>query len=365
MYPRKLFVLTVHPTHYHDYFFREMIKDGQVDLEVYYLTNLLSKYPWKTQMRQGYVSHDCRLFLGVDWTFLKTIKNSDRSNAAFLIAGWEHPAKIAAILACIFYNRKFVIWTDTPNLNKKRSFIKSRLRSLWLKFISRKSFGIFSTGKPGVNGLIKLGVPATKAYNLPFFVDLDYFKPIKDEFVKNDTPVYFSSGRLDINHKGYDVAIEALARLKERNGCQFVYKIAGTGPDKDIIERLVEAKNLKNELDFLGWCEPNEILEQYRQCSFFIHSSHFDPFPNAVLEAMAVGCIVIASDAAGSATDRIEHGVNGFLFRDGNADELLGCLEHVLQLAQNHINEIGENARKTSKSFPVSKGLKLINSIYE
>ncbi|MBK8604636.1 MAG: glycosyltransferase family 4 protein [Saprospiraceae bacterium] len=350
----------VHPTHYHDYFFNELAKDTSIVFSVYYLSGLLSSYPWKTNFRSGYSSTLSRSFMGVDKNLLNEILKNEKK--LVIITGWENPVKIITSIFCFLTKTPFVIWTDTPNLQKRRIGLKAKLRDLWLSFLFKKSFLFFSTGNVGVSNLVQMGISRSKVRDFPFFVDLNFFKPNSDN--SRLTSTIFSSGRLDIAHKGYDIALKALYHFKISSDVSFDYLIAGTGPDESIIRELGSSLNLEENVTFLGWCEPDQILNYYQNCRIFLHSSHFDPFPNAILEAMACGCLVIASSAAGSAKDRIEHGINGFIFEDGNVEELKKCLIWALSPDNNHkIFEMGIAARQTALSYPAIMGVNLLKKL--
>ena len=356
---KKIHLLTIHPTHYHDFFFRALNEDPDIDLKVHFLQGLLGNYPWQTEMRQGYNSRICKKTFGLDFELIKSIWND--KNALFFIAGWENSVKISTILLCILWNRKFVVGTDTPNFDKKRSDLKASFRHLWISFIAKKCFRFVSTGNPGLEGLIQMGVEKSKIDSLPFFVDLDYFKPLP-EFLKNDKIIIFSSGRLVNSHKGFDQAIKVLDKVKKTNpNTDFVYQIAGQGSDKEILEHLIVENNLGQEVQLLGWKEPHEILELYQSCDIFLHPSHFDPFPNAVLEAMACGAFTIASASAGSAKDRVTNNENGLLFDDADLKIFYTHLNWAFQSENKEkIVAMRKSARKSAEKHPVQEGVLLL-----
>jgi glycosyltransferase involved in cell wall biosynthesis len=74
--------------------------------------------------------------------------------------------------------------------------------------------------------------------------------------------------------------------------------------------------------------------------------STWDVFNYVTAEAMSAGCVVIVSDGAGAA-DLIESGVNGFTFRNGDADDLAARVSHVVQLSGSACRAIGDCARET------------------
>jgi glycosyltransferase involved in cell wall biosynthesis len=113
----------------------------------------------------------------------------------------------------------------------------------------------------------------------------------------------------------------------------------------------------------LGWLEPEETKSLYRKSHVLIHPSPVhDPFPNAVLEAMAAGLVVVGSDMSGSAVDRIEHGINGLLHRAGDVQELSEQL--ICLLTQpDRIAEMGRQARETAECWPMERAVATIENM--
>jgi glycosyltransferase involved in cell wall biosynthesis len=144
--------------------------------------------------------------------------------------------------------------------------------------------------------------------------------------------------------------------LKE--AVNFEYLIAGTGPDKEKIDKLINNYGLQNYVKYLGWIEINDLINTYQDSDIFLHASRFDPYPNAVLEAMACGLVVVASNTAGSANDRIVDSKNGFIFKSGNSDHLFVKIIEAIQ--SKSFEDIQKNARKTALEWPVNYNISLI-----
>lgn len=359
----KIEFLLVHPTHYFAFFLRNIQNaiDEKIIMEVNYLDEINAKYPWTSSFREGYTSHVCN---GSFFRKHLVKKIIDGSDTVFILAGWERPDKLFLIFLLSLFRRKFLVYTDTPDTYKKRSFIKDLSRNLVLRFISANAHGILVTGDIGVQKVHEWPFKFQNVINLPFFVDLNYFKP-SFESQKNVEGhlIFFSSGRLVNSHKGFDLAIKAFGKLKKAKSLtNFSYFIAGEGPDRSQIEELIEEHNVVNEVTLLGWTEPGELLRHYQHAHIFLHPSHFDPYPNAILEAMACGLAVIASNKAGSAIDRIDHGVNGYLFEAGDLNQLA---DNISGLAENRslIDKFGIEARANAEKWPVESGITVIKTI--
>ena len=343
---------TPHANHYHEYLMSKCANAGLRIDSVYFKTSL-AKYPWKQEIDSVSESLSTS-FVGVDW---KRVFKSYSNYKQVVVAGWGEPTMILLLTRFSLFGGKFYLYTDTPK-SPVRLGIKQKLRKLWLNWIWEKSQGILTTGKPGIDFFIQNGVSKSKLHNFPFVTNLDFFKPSHGS--RTNEVIIFSSGRLDIAHKGYDVALNVLGKVKHTN---FTYNIAGSGPDKALIGDLITKNGLVDNVNLLGWTEINSLVKCYQSCTIFLHPSNFDPFPNAVLEAMACGCLVVASDAAGSARDRIEDGKNGFLFEAGNERSLAEKLKQVLDLNKTERKAMMEQSRATAEKWMYGHNIGILNKI--
>ena len=331
---RKLIVVSVHPIHYNDFLFHEIGKAG-IDITVHYANKILVNYPWKEKLDYSFPQRNCKYFLGIDWYLIRQAIFS--RNVTFMVFGWDGFFKSVLFLILIFFRRRYVVLTDTVKPNAKRSFLKSAMRAKWLGIVWSNAYRIVTTGEVGVRAMAKVySKGIDKIINFPFATDLNYFNTTPDFTTFNNEKIILSSGRLLNSHKGYDVAIQALSIVRDK-GYKFKYLIAGTGPDEQVLKGLIRELNLEQYIMLLGWQELPNVKELYSKAHIFLHPAHFDPFPNAVLEAMASALIVIASDQSGSAVERIENGLNGFIFRDNDSAGLADCIINVFR---SNINEL-------------------------
>ena len=99
-----------------------------------------------------------------------------------------------------------------------------------------------------------------------------------------------SSGRL-VKSKGFSDLLEAAAPLVDRFA--FTLSIAGTGPELERLRHQASALGLGKRVRFLGWLsDPRAAM---READVFVFPSHYEGFPNAVLEAMAASRPVVSS----------------------------------------------------------------------
>lgn len=133
-----------------------------------------------------------------------------------------------------------------------------------------------------------------------------------------------SVGNLVAN-KGFATIIEALNLLRDS---ELHLGIVGDGEEKAHLEQLARSCELSEKIRFLGQLAPEEVGKTLLNSDIFILASFSEGRPNVVLEAMAAGLPVIASDLAG-VRELIEDGKTGLLFDPGNARQLAGCIRRL------------------------------------
>ena len=355
---RNLIFISVHPIHYNEYLFHEINKQG-INIHVYYTNKVLSNYPWKEKLNYDFPNSVCTYKMGIDWKLIRLAAFS--RNTTFVVAGWDTFFKIALLITLMLFRKDYVLFTDTVKVNINRNPIKRVFRTLLVNSILSNAYKVFTTGAIGVRTMKEI-YSNDKVINFPFATDINYFNTVPDFSGYEEEKIIFSSGRLLNSHKGYDVGINALKNIKDK-GFKFKYYMAGTGPDQQMLEELISANGLKDNVVMLGWQEMDSLKKQYAQAHIFLHPSHLDPFPNAILEAMACGLVVVASDKAGSAVERIANNVSGFIFKDDSVDELTETLIKVFNKSAADMETISRAAKAVSKKWDVSYHVNIIKEV--
>ncbi|MHC4886589.1 MAG: glycosyltransferase [Planctomycetota bacterium] len=125
--------------------------------------------------------------------------------------------------------------------------------------------------------------------------------------------------------KGQRVAVEAVAELARR-GRPVRLLLVGDGPERRSLESQIDSLGLTASVHLLGHRE--DVADCYATADIALLPSLSEGFPNAVLEAMAAGLPVIASDVGGMG-EVIADGETGYLFPAGNAAALADGVERV------------------------------------
>jgi glycosyltransferase involved in cell wall biosynthesis len=342
--------VTQHPTHYNSLLFRTLARESALELTVHFMSGGDARHPWQTDFAFGFKFRTYKAL--IDATLLRVA--AGKKPDFFVIGGWNDPT--CAVLIHILTARgiPFAVWTDTPALGRRRSRFKATVRRKWVDHVLGLASYVLGTGAPALAALSHMGVPARKLVNFPFPVDLQLFRPSSRPSSLDGRTILVSSGRLVNSHKGFDIAIDALGLVRDRIGyCPFLLKVCGVGPDRKKLEHQVAALRLGDSVEFVGWLEPSQMPIFLAGAHLYLHPSRFDPFPNAVLEAMACGLAVVGSDHAGSVLDRVEHGINGLVFPMGDSSALAELLIAAHQ-DRDRLALMGTAARRTAEAWPVA-----------
>ena len=117
----------------------------------------------------------------------------------------------------------------------------------------------------------------------------------------------------------YDMptALRAFAIVRQTFN-EATFTIAGSGPERQALERLVADLGLAPWARFAGRIDNAEMPRLYAAADCVLNPSTVDNMPNSLLEAFASGVPVVSTDAGGI-PDIVEHGVNGLLVPVGDA----------------------------------------------
>jgi phosphatidylinositol alpha-mannosyltransferase len=144
---------------------------------------------------------------------------------------------------------------------------------------------------------------------IPNGVDLDAYTPAKKGTIKKDI-LYV--GRLE-KRKGVKYLIDAYSILQQTITDQRLI-IAGDGPDKEKLIRLVDEYGLHDKVDFLGFVTEDEKKKLLRECALFVSPALYgESFGIVLIEAMASGAVVIGGNNIGYASVLSGRGATGLV----------------------------------------------------
>lgn len=181
--------------------------------------------------------------------------------------------------------------------------------------------------------LVEIGCPAGKIEIHRSGVDLSAFG--YREPGQLHSPIRLVTiGRLSPN-KGVEYALEAVYKLL-RVGHSIDYRIVGDGPSRQSLTSCVARLGVEATVKFDGAVTADRVAEILGDADVLIAPSITGPhgeqegLPNSLKEAMACGVLVIGT-SIGGIPELIDHGINGFLVPERNADRIADCVKTIIE----------------------------------
>jgi glycosyltransferase involved in cell wall biosynthesis len=132
-------------------------------------------------------------------------------------------------------------------------------------------------------------------------------------------------GRLE-PQKRFDLLLKAIADTRSR-WPNLRLLIAGDGSAATSLGRMIQDLNLQDSCRLIGHCP--DVARFHHALDLFVQSSDYEGTPNSVLEAMALGTPIVATDAGGT-SELVVDGVHGLVVHCGSASVISAAIEQAL-----------------------------------
>ncbi len=240
-------------------------------------------------------------------------------------------------------------------------FLPTAARQMWLWWRAAPLADHFIAVSQTIaaDAMAFIRVPTEKISIIPNGVDVNLFRPDLDRRtltrkmldLSPETTVLIAVGRLT-REKGLHLIIRALTRLRRPD---VHLLIVGQGKDEARLRRLARQSGLASQVHFTGFIPHDELPAYLNAADIFVMPTLcVEALPMTILEAMACGLPIVASDIGGIPT-AIDHERNGLLFPPGDVDQLASHIGRLLDepgLAQ----ALGDAARaKAIERFSVER----------
>lgn len=249
-------------------------------------------------------------------------------------------------------------------------FFKGAPKINWLlyytieKLLAKKTSALITLNQEDFEMGKKLGIKNVFKMN-GVGVDLKRFSNTKTNNklksqlgINNADIVFLSVGELNIN-KNHRLVIEAFSKL---NNNSFKYFICGKGPERENLEKLICQNKLENSIFLLGF--RNDINELMKLANVFIFPSRREGLPVSIMEAMASGLPIIASNIRGN-NDLVIDKEGGLLFEDNSLVDLVNQLEKVSNQSDINIQKFSNFNIQRIKNYTIESVLYDLDNIYK
>lgn len=210
-------------------------------------------------------------------------------------AHYFYPDGVAAAMLGRLLNKPVVITARGTDINLIPNYALPRRQILWA---AAQAEGLITVCQALKDTMVEMGIPASKVHALRNGVDLVRFQPLERASARAALGVtgktLLSVGHL-IDRKGHDLVIGALPMLPD---CHLL--IAGEGPEKASLQALAARLGVIGRVRFLGAVGPENMTQLYNAGDILILASSREGWANVLLEAMACGTPVVASNVWGT-----------------------------------------------------------------
>jgi glycosyltransferase involved in cell wall biosynthesis len=257
-----------------------------------------------------------------------------------------------------------------PILTKSWGYdlVKDADSSKWMRWVTRYTLkqSAFFTSDANVtrDKAIAFGMNPKNIVVFPWGVNIERFHPVKEEKPQKKvsgqkSKVKGRKSEID-NRKlvtlfcnrtwepiyGVDVLAKAFVKVAQKNPDVNLI-LLGSGSQGANIRRILMNGGVMERVHFGGQVGQRDLPRWYHMADIYISPSHVDGSSVSLLEALACGMPSLVSDIAGN-KEWIEEGVNGWLFRDGDVDDVAEKILLAIKSRRSWMR-IGKAARKTAE----------------
>ncbi|MBV8502228.1 MAG: glycosyltransferase family 4 protein [Paucibacter sp.] len=249
-------------------------------------------------------------------------------------AHYYYPDGVAAALLARWFGKPFTVTARGTDLNLIPQYRLPRRMMQWAAGRASGSIGVCNALVDVLRGW---GVDEAKLHVMRNGVDLQRFRPLPQEQCRQrigqqGSPLMLSVGYL-IERKGHHVAIEALARLLPTHPAARLM-IVGTGEERHRLEALAERLGLAAHVHFAGGQPNAELLYWYGAADVLILGSSREGWANVLLESMACGTPVVATQIWGT-PEVVGAGSGGRLVAERSGEAFAAAILDLLEAGTN------------------------------
>jgi glycosyltransferase involved in cell wall biosynthesis len=256
------------------------------------------------------------------------------SEPVVILGSWSSEIAYKTLLIVLILRVPVFIWADHPHPVKRR-LAKDLMRKVYLRVLSRLVAGFLACGRPTASELATLGIDPHKITVFPYWVDLPGRWSLPNAASVSESAVFrlVAIGRL-VAVKQFEVAIKAVFLANAKAPQRSIELIlVGDGADRPLLERAAASYGCQEAVKFCGWLDGDDLSSQITSADALVLTSKFDAYGVVVLEAMAHGRPVLASDGVVAALDRDDRSGAIILHPAGDADSLA---KQIAMLASDH-----------------------------
>jgi glycosyltransferase involved in cell wall biosynthesis len=299
------------------------------------------------------------------WKFFEELRADPA--AVIILGGWSSPMTNRTMLIATLLRIPVFVWADHPH-PRTRSRAAAGLRRLYLRLLSRTVSGFLACGNPTIEHLVTLGIDRRAITGFPYWVEIPADSSVPQRCRNEDAaqrPFRLVAVGRHVPVKQFEVAIAATALANQTAGRELAELVLiGDGPERSRLEERAKTSGCESSFIFMGWREIDQVYQQLAAADALVLTSRFDAFGVVVLEALAAGRPVLASDGVVAARDRDEQTGAVLLHPVGDTAWLA---KQIGSLATDNekLRQASLAARATAEHWPPTRAATIIDTVLE
>ena len=230
---------------------------------------------------------------------------------------------------------KFVIRVGNPlsSTLRKRHLLQRLVRKFFIKLSYKEANLIIANSKALVDDIAN--VTKISIHNIAVLLNPTVTpkiftlakKPIRHPWLcAQDIPVILACGRLT-RQKDFPTLIRAFAELRKTLNCRLI--ILGKGNARQQLSRLATDLGIIEDIEFPGFVDNPFVY--MKKCSVFVLSSVWEGSPNVLIQALALGAPVVATDCLAGPREILADGKFGKLVNIGDVEGMTNAISLTLR----------------------------------
>ena len=223
-------------------------------------------------------------------------------------------------------------------------------KDAWMRWVTRytlKRCAFFtSDAKVSRDKAISFGMNSANTVIFPWGTDTEHFTPKNSRFSDPKTFSLFCNRTWEPIY-GVDILAKAFVKIAALDPTVNLTLLGGGSQGANIRQILMNGGVL-DRVHFGGHVRQADLPRWYHRADLYISPSHVDGSSVSLMEALASGLPCLVSDIPGN-KEWIEDGVNGWLFHDGDVEDLAAKILNAIR-NRGSLGKIGEAARQTAEA---------------
>lgn len=369
----KIAVITPIPTPYRDAFWNYYTQHYDDSLHIFYCAKGKADRPWKSKWAMQFAYHFLK---GINLLSWKSEESSIYLNPGIitqlshlkpdvvLIGGYNHLTMWLAMIWSAFRGIPFLMMSETkgPNTSGKSA---PPFKKALLRWIANRASGGLPTGRLAERFLIQNGWKKESLFRFPNVPDIVSLRSkvkkhqkdqaeLRKKWGLSDEKIILFIGRL-ITKKHADTLLEAFNEIDAPMDIKLI--IIGDGDQSEPLKHQCDQLKLADHVRFLGFLEPNEVLEWLSISDIFALASN-ETWGVAPIEAAAAGKYLLLSSEIGSAKELETIYPRTTVISDRTPTNWAKAMNHCLRKITLENQEIDDNIHMDHWHFQMlAKGL--------